>query len=182
MRRSIFDVPMFGPYQVENWSKDLKKDLLTRFSNSNHHMDGCVITDYQHGGVVNFPDYKNFVLEILEPSLREFSDDIEIPLENVLIYDMWYETSNEHGHHNIHTHGAIGYSACFYVDFDSAIHEGTVFLSPLHNFITGLVNNYQVKDTQEGSVIFFPSCVMHSAPCNDNKKSRTVCSFNMKFQ
>lgn len=180
MRRSIFEVPLFGPYQVSNWSSDLKSDLLTRFKKTKPKDRGCVLTDYNDS--LNLPGYKKFVIDTLGQVFNEFSQDIQIPTDKMYVPDIWIETSRKHGHHNLHTHGAVGYSACFYIEFDPEAHKSTVFYSPLHNFINGECLYFQDTGTQEGSVVFFPSCLMHEAPCNSVEKPRTVCSFNIKFR
>ena len=77
-----------------------------------------------------------------------------------------------------HNHGTTGFSAVYYIKFDPEEHEATRFISPLNNFVTG--DNYEYKpEVDKGTLIFFPSVLMHYVRPTQSDKPRAILSFNI---
>ena len=176
----MFEVPLFC-YTFTNWSDKFKEEILSQLELSPLKKRERVQTDYVKEGKENHPPYKEFISDCIEDKLNDFCQEISIPRENLTITDMWYETSGQYDNHRIHNHGAYGYSACWYVDFDNTEHTSTAFYSPFNNFINGDLMNYQPSNVMEGDLILFPSTIMHETSCNESSKDRTVVSFNVSI-
>ena len=175
----MFHVPIFC-YRFINWSDKFKKEILSQLELSPLKKNNRIQTDY-NDIKENCPPYKGFVVSCVEDKLNDFCQEIQIPRNNLVIKDMWYETARQYDNHCIHNHGAYGYSACWYVDFDNTEHTSTLFYSPFNNFLTGKTIGYQPNVT-EGDLVLFPSTIMHETFCNESSKNRTVVSFNVEFE
>ena len=116
------------------------------------------------------------VTSILEDELSEFMIQVG---GVVTVNGAWIERSTKGMHHNIHNHGATGYSAACYVCYNSNIHSPTQFVSPFNHPITGEVMHYE-PDVEEGDLILFPSLIHHYTTPNQSNTERIVLSFNLK--
>jgi hypothetical protein len=178
MINHMFYVPMM--HFKSSWNKEIKDEVLSRLSKSRLFREENTNTNYSPL-FYNNPEYKEFVVTCLREDLNNFAKDIEVPRDSLVVKDMWHETSEKNDCHIIHNHGAIGYSACWYVDFDFDEHLGTTFYSPFNNFLSGSVIPYRPL-VAEGDVVFFPSSIMHEAQPNKSNKPRTVVSFNISIE
>ena len=120
-----------------------------------------------------------FQVGILEDNITEFSNDLGVSRESLLVRDMWYEQLRKYDYHECHNHGAIGYSACLYVSFNNEEHLATKFHGPYLGFLNGESLFFQ-PEVKEGDIIFFPSALNHEAPINISDETRIVISFNIK--
>lgn len=91
----------------------------------------------------------------------------------------WFELATQHGYHAPHRHGVLGYSSVCYIDFDENLHTSTKFIAPFTNWITGTDLLYQPQ-VIEGTVIFFPSAILHYTEANYSEKPRKIVSFNLE--
>ena len=80
--------------------------------------------------------------------------------------------------HAVHNHGPGGFSSVCFIEYDKHNHKPTTFISSFGNYITGELERYQ-PDVEEGDIIFFPSNLLHYAPTNLSKITRTIISFNL---
>jgi len=174
----MFHVPLFS-YRFTNWSDKFKEEILSQLELSPLKKREMVQTDYVYKKEYH-PPYKEFITDCIEDKLNDFCQENEIPRENLIVKDMWYETAGQYDNHRTHNHGAYGYSACWYVDFDNTEHTSTVFYSPFNNFINGTIIDYQ-PNVIEGDLVLFPSTIMHETFCNESSKNRTVVSFNVSI-
>jgi len=177
--KNMFTIPIYH-IEIKNWVRkkekinNIIKDLyLCQPIEDRSH---C-LTDYFLNGNGVEP-YWNPLLDILGEEIvgaeKSFFDGREI-----LIEGFWVEKSEKNKLHPIHNHGALGYSAIIYVDYDPEVHSATRFVAPFNNFETG-ATNYYMPNIKEGSMIIFPSCILHEAPLNISDKTRTIISFNFK--
>ena len=74
--------------------------------------------------------------------------------------------------HQLHNHGAVGYSAIFYAQLEDD-HSPTSFFAPFLDFIEGNVIEY-VPEVNEGDIIFFPSCLTHQCRVVQSSTERIV--------
>ena len=164
----------FVHIKVTNWNEK-KKSILKN-------MGEVIHEDIPRGEFLetNFAEYskegdKMNVTSILEEELSEFM----IQTGGIVSVDgSWIERSTKGMHHNIHNHGATGYSAACYVCYNSNIHSPTQFVSPFNNPITGEVIHYE-PDVEEGDLILFPSFIHHYTTPNQSDTERVVLSFNL---
>ena len=173
----MFKVPLLH-LSVRNW--DIKKTiLLEMMQNSELGMceDEEVASDYHTQKKNSTLGIHNKNIEnVLNEEIGIFCKHFEFVYYRIVM--SWFETANVGNFHGVHNHGSTGYSAVCYVDYDKEIHTATQFVSPFNNFITGLSLNY-VPNVDEGSLIFFPSAILHYTEPNKSNKKRTILSFNI---
>ena len=93
----------------------------------------------------------------------------------------WYQIYNQGQHHAPHNHGFGGISFVVFVEYDPKIHLPTTFVAPFLSMKDGNVLEYEPADVKEGSMILFPSALMHYAPTNQNDVDRTVLAGNLRI-
>ena len=76
--------------------------------------------------MMRLPSYYHDVVEVLQPVLDEFS---HMYPKEVIIKEMWAQKYQSKNYHGVHCHGALGYSAVFYAQFEDD-HLGTTFYAP----------------------------------------------------
>jgi len=168
----MFAVPIFHLY-AEDW--DRKKKLLQDLSSHQEFKkeEGeYVPSDFRTKKV----EWTKIEL-VIRDELEKFKKEVRLPNMNVDAY--WFEKGGKGDQHLIHNHGATGFSAVMYIDYDPEEHTPTQFVSPFNNII-GWVDVYSPRDIRSGSVIFFPSYVHHYTLPAESEKERLVLSWNMK--
>lgn len=198
----MFSVPLLH-IRINNW-EEKKQDLLQIYSYSKKNAiqiggPGDVNTDY-HYNSKNCNSYSPAIYDILEEEIllakdvlfnkddfeqkkdpgSEYMlapddlDDIDLVMEN-----SWFETSTKLTHHEVHTHGPVGYSVVVYIQYDERVHTPTQFVNP---YLSNFIGNPQIYSpahlVQEGSMILFPSSVLHYTSPNSSDVERIVLSFN----
>ena len=167
----MFAVPIFHLY-TKDW--DSKKEALLDLSRAQEFKKDVgeyVPSDFRT------PKVKWEGIEpLIRDELQKFKDQVKIDLE---VDAYWFEKGGKGDQHLLHNHGATGFSAVMYIEYDPEEHTPTQFVCPFNNVI-GWVDIYSPRDIQSGSVIFFPSFVHHyTLPCKSDKE-RLVLSWNMK--
>ena len=171
----MFQVPLFL-IQCEKW-RSKKTKLLTLFSNLslNDFHSKNLKTDF-HNGICASQDQD--LEKIFSKELDLLKKELCVP--NLKISRSWFEKTEQGGSHGIHNHGATGYSAVCFVEYDSKEHTGTRFVSPFNNFLTGNALTFHTI-VEEGTLIFFPSVILHYTETNFSKKPRLIVSFNLQI-
>ena len=171
---NAFTIPIFHT-KIDTWSdeKDRIISLLELEEYDNH------FTDYhrQYEAVENsntFAPYAKDVIEVLKPALDEFN---KVYPHTINIRMLWAQKYRANQYHQIHNHGALGYSAIFYAQFGDD-HQATSFFAPFNNFIDGNLLEY-VPEVSEGDIIFFPSALMHQCKPVQSDTERIIISFNI---
>jgi hypothetical protein len=162
MKTIAFSIPIFK-YKVQNWSTK-KKQLLDLFNNLDHRVVVNVITSPI--------DIKT---NILMEEVKLFEKDIGFNLTSTQVWFQKYENNMDH---TVHNHGPMGFSSVCFIEYSKIFHKPTTFVSPFGNYITGELERYE-PDVEEGDIIFFPSNLLHYAPTNLSKLTRTIMSFNL---
>lgn len=176
---SMFSLPIYT-VEVADWvskKKKIKESIEGLYLGRPSDEPGHCLTDYFHNGNGIEP-YWNDLIDILNPEIKR-SEGGFFNKREMLIEGFWVEKSDKNKSHGIHNHGALGYSAVLYVDFDPEHHSSTRFVSPFNHWETGEVLYYSPK-VREGVMIYFPSYILHEAPPNFSDKTRTIISFNFK--
>ncbi len=166
-----FSIPVIT-VQVSEWAT--KKPQLLALVDWDD--ESCKKTDqftdyYRHG---DRPPYLNDFFDTLRHEVEIVAQIVRASLSVTSLWAQRYTRSQYMGPHN---HGAVGYSAVLYAEYDPDAHTGTQFISPFNNFTNGQSMTYTPK-VKEGDLIVFPSALLHSALPNESKKQRTIFSFN----
>jgi hypothetical protein len=191
MIENIFQIPI-GKYSIDDWENLNKTYALSQYANSfieeinkeNISEGDNLYTDFMTNSKNNrVPQYINNMLGLFTKPAQNFFDDIssfspQIGMYNWRVTSAWFEKLTSNQIHGAHNHGAIGFSAVLYIDFDSEFHRATTFLSPYGDFIGGVTQMYTPSDIKSGDVIFFPSFLNHYAPKNNSEKERVIFSCN----
>lgn len=159
--------------KCKDWEN--KKDKLLnlvdwdnpQYKSKNH------ISDY-HQNQVNGCPYMTEFCDILRDDLRSFLAYKDKDTLN--IGTLWGQRYKNSDYMHTHSHGAIGYSAVLYVEFNKEEHSATRFIAPHHN-PEGELDYYQ-PDVEEGDLIIFPSSLYHDASPSLSEMNRTIFSFN----
>lgn len=173
----MFYVPLVH-IEVKNW-KYKKEQILNLYQKAKFEQeDGDkqkVFTDF-HNDALSFNEV---VQELFDDELNILSDKLDIKTKRII--GSWFEISKFGNYHELHTHGCYGYSAVCYVEYDKEVHEPTIFVAPFLNFWDGNVLDY-IPTVNEGSIIFFPSSIVHYTKPNYYEKQRIILSFNIREQ
>tara|TARA_B100001094_G_scaffold327296_1_gene385164 strand:+ start:37510 stop:38184 length:675 start_codon:yes stop_codon:yes gene_type:complete len=177
----IFSVPLFH-YKVENWpekkeklmelyNKRLESNMLKRTGGMND-----VETDY-HANFDNEYNYSDDITDIFESELVDFADASDLAIS---VNSTWFERSSKNSLHSCHNHGPIGYSAVCFIQFDPKYHTPTVFMNP----VTAAVSpcSLMPPGIREGSLILFPSYLLHFTNSNESDVDRIILSFNLESE
>lgn len=178
----MFTVPFnhFSASTTHNETKlkllPILSDVITLFNLSSTSEEP--VTDY----FINckskkLPIYFDTVKQSLEPCLLQLKDFYKTP--DLEIDQMWFQQSTNSQRHSMHTHGVIGLSCIWYLEFDPNHHAGTKFLSPFTDPLRGDTPE-KTSVVAEGDLFVFPSFLLHEQCPSFSSQRRTVISFNLK--
>lgn len=175
-------LPFYVPIsilKVQNWQdkrKKLEKSLLDLRKIDSK--DEFISTDYH-----DFKGDKINASEIFEDELNKFCKTINA--SSFSVKKSWIEDQDKNMYHSVHNHGAIGFSAICYLNFDPEVHRSVKFVSPFSNWQNGVQMDWSPEDddiqVEESTIIFFPSFLLHYTFSNVSDKRRTVVSFNFDY-
>jgi V8-like Glu-specific endopeptidase len=168
----MFTVPLVH-LVVNDW-KEKKKKLLKLCEKTHLSLDNTesLFTNYYENDKILNSDIQNIFKDEINILRKEFN------LFDLKIKESWYEETEINGSHSIHNHGQYGYSSICYIQYDKEEHTSTVFISPVNNTLTGEIITYK-PEVDEGSIIFFPSSILHYTIPNKSIKKRLIVSFNL---
>jgi len=194
----IFSVPILT-LKVKEWDKK-SKYLMKCYVNQTESGDlyergGEILTSYRNDHDMEDSEELNAWIEKQD----EFSQNIGNVFEEELslIYDKmikpydslssrklkvesaWFQNQNNGTSHSIHTHGSIGLSAVCYVKYNKKYHTPTVFVSSIFNSIRNMNMEWSPKECTEGTMVIFPSNILHYTHPNMSDISRVILSFNL---
>ena len=142
------------------------------------HLPKTGFTDYhdlERSNYSSIPEYASVVQNCVSEEMNYVSKLINYP---AALLGMWYERSEKNERHAVHNHGACGFSAVLYVDFDPEVHESTKFYFPFPDPMSGSIHSFN-PIAKEGDLVVFPSSMLHEATPNQSDKPRTIISFNI---
>jgi hypothetical protein len=176
MIETLFSIPIFK-YQCIDWQ--FKKQKI---------MEQIVTTNFERSLTKNFDSsricikgeqstLKSYFSEIFSYELTKFSQELKVT--NVIVTDVWSVKYNLNDFQGPHNHRSYSYSGILYVDYDEKSHQPTIFVAPWNDPVQdGTLLNW-VKNVKEGTMIFFPSFLLHYAPQNKIEKQRIAVSFDL---
>ena len=191
----MFQIPV-AHVKVKDWEKK-KKQLLSLYNNTQENqLRGSdpfdVSTDYHYrdGGHYNqsintILDEELAILENLFLGTDQFCEEYknEVGSDDPDVYfhitSSWFEKSQKFQAHYPHHHGPTGYSCVLYIFYDKEEHTPTTFMNPNLVSSIGSQTEWSFRDAQEGSLLCWPSPIMHYTHPNGSEKERMVLSFNM---
>ena len=173
----MFKIPLLH-LSVRNWNE--KKSVLMSMiddTQMNINEGESIKTDYYSRQNTELAIRHNQKIEeILKEEINIFCNHFGFCYHKISM--SWFQTASKGNYHGIHNHGSVGYSSVCFIDYDCENHTPTQFISPFHNFITGDFLEYSPK-VKEGSIIFFPSTILHYTEPNNSDVERTILSFNI---
>lgn len=119
------------------------------------------------------------------PYIEEFCSILSEELDLLLkvsecsrldIRNLWGQRYTKGNYMPSHNHGALGYSAVLYVDFNKKEHPPIRFLSST-NDVYGTMQEF-TPEIEEGNIFIFPSHLFHDVAHCKSDKQRTIYSFN----
>ena len=122
---------------------------------------------------------KNYLSDVVEILQEELADlYCSAGFCNPIISQVWMQQYTKGCFMTPHNHGMTGFSAIYYIKFDPEEHEATRFISPVSDFING--DNHEFRpEVNKGTLIFFPSMLMHYVRPTQSDKPRAILSFNI---
>ena len=122
---------------------------------------------------------KNYLPDVIEILQEELADLYLLAgFRNPIISQVWMQQYTKGCFMTPHNHGMTGFSAIYYIKFDPEEHEATRFISPVSDFVNG--DNHEFRpEVNKGTLIFFPSMLMHYVRPNQSDKPRAILSFNI---
>ena len=170
----MFKVPLLH-LSVRNW--DEKKQILLEMSKDTEMDNDNVKSDYHlQKNTSSQGKHNSKIEELLKEEINLFCGHFGFVYYKVVM--SWFEQASVGNYHGVHNHGSVGYSSVCYIDYDSTVHTPTLFISPFNNFITGSSLHF-APPVDEGSIIFFPSAILHHTEPNKSNQQRTIVSFNI---
>ena len=166
----MFVIPSYQ-FQVSDW-KDKELSLLRLYDNvqfTNDDPESNVHTDYGQDKHVES------VCNILNDDLQRFCN--HYMLQNVQVYNAWFQKYNDGQFHAPHNHGPVGWSCVLYIEFDPEVHGATRFIAPYMD-ISGMGISHTPQVT-EGTILFFPSMLIHYVSPSKTDKTRVILSMNL---
>ena len=200
-----FVIPMFSiplvHIEIKNWKQKKSKLLnlhnVVKCNNESRGGNLDVITDYHYNSENNSnysPQIHNILKEeisLSEDILLNPNDFLNVDFDNRFddesnfeyyfkLENSWFESSLKGSRHEVHNHGPVGYSCVVFVEFDENEHTPTRFLNPYFSSFFGNPCDYTPDHlVKEGSLIIFPSPVLHYTQPNISDKVRLILSWNM---
>ena len=163
----------FYHVKLDDW--DRKKSHLLKIYKTRAEKN--MIEDEQ---VSDFDQNNHYEGLILKTLYKDLIDGVEaLGYEGLPTLDnSWFQIYNKDHTHSPHNHGIGILSLVVFIEFSEG-HKPTTFLSPFLNFKNGHIMEYSPKDVGEGSMIIFPSALVHYAPVNKTDTKRMILSSNL---
>jgi hypothetical protein len=169
----LFVVPIFK-YQCKDWDfkkkkilskierKGFQRSLLQTFNSNRSNKDSLFMSCF---------------VETFAEELKEFA--IELGVNDIRVTDVWTVRYDQDDYQGPHNHRSYSYSGILYAEYDSKVHQPTIFVGPWNDPVTDTTQLSMPQDVQEGTIVFFPSVLLHYVPQNKSHKKRTIISFDL---
>ena len=170
----LFPIP-FVHLRIDDW-EEKKPVILKVLSDCLFARKDDEFVDHDFYRPSHTYPYWNDIKDLLLPTFAKFAD---IMGNDIHIKSYWTEKAKRGDTHLVHNHGALGYSSVLYVDYDENEHTPTRLIAPYLSFEQGSQITYDPPDVKSGSIIFFPSQLLHYTLPNNSNKERLIMSFNI---
>ena len=170
----LFSIP-FVHLQVDDW-EEKKPVILETVSQCDFTRKSDEFVDHDFYRPPSAYPYWGDVKDLLLSTFAKFADIIG---DDIHVKSYWTERAKRGDTHLVHNHGALGYSSVLYVDYDENEHTPTRLIAPYLSFEQGSQITFDPPDVTSGSIIFFPSQLLHYTLPNNSDKERVIMSFNI---
>ena len=168
-----FHIPLFV-IEIADWERKKKRLLSMVAWDNSEAIEDNHFTDY-HLNLKNGCSYQVEFGEVLSEEFQVLSNRLEA---DVTIQAVWAQRYSKEKSMHVHRHGSNGFSCVLYVDFNPSQHEATTFISPFNNFVSDEDLTFTPK-VKEGTLLVFPSMLLHYAAPNASSDVRTIFSVNI---
>lgn len=172
-----FTIPYFQT-KVNDWEQ--KKLMLTNlyliYKSNMTDFNDQQINDYKKSN-----KYQHQVESILMDDIINAGKSMNIEFTHIRVNNSWFQRYKQFQYHSIHNHGIGGFSSVCFIEYDKDEHKPTTFISPFNNWIDNSLIEFTPKNIEEGSIVFFPSNIVHYVEPNKSLKDRLILSFNFSF-
>lgn len=174
--RSMFMIP-YLQLNVNDWVNK-KKKLLELMSKCNLTNPNSILeSSFYDESSKNHNELVEFI----------FQDELDLAKKSFgfnyySIKYSWFQEQTKNMFHPLHDHGEknIMMSSICYIEYDSSEHSPTQFISPFVDSFTSSHSHFMPR-VEEGTIIFFPSNVLHQTLPSPSDKPRKIISFNMEL-
>lgn len=176
-----FITPMFFiPYlklDVDNW-KDKKKRLLELMDACNLGTNPFILTSFNDNQSI---EQNNSIQSIFQEEISYMKKSFGF--NDCLIKQSWFQEQTNNMFHPMHHHCGIDMmmSSICYIEYDSSEHTATQFISPYMDSLSSSYLNF-TPEVSEGTIIFFPSNILHQSLPSTSDKPRKIVSFNLEVK
>lgn len=196
--KPMFTVPLLH-IKMSDWDTK-KQKLLELFETSQkwlikrHTVNTTYVNSYEYKKrsteeITTREDWEINFYEIISDIFYEeakiiyetFGNPEENPNGIATIGYSWFQEQKKGMCHAPHTHGNGGLSAVCFIEYDKNCHTPTEFLSPYLNPLKGHNELYVEENISSGSLIVFPSSIVHYTLPSESDKSRIILSLNMSI-
>lgn len=128
----------------------------------------------------------NGFLEALGPSLKDFFAELDLENYNVIISEVWKNVYEKGHHQELHYHPGCDLSCVIFLD-DYTEGQSKFYFSNRHSCEPSSVwgkiinNDSWYMYPQKGSLIFFPSHMLHGVTPHGLSKERQTIAINMNI-
>jgi hypothetical protein len=161
----IVDIPDAG---------DMKKPLLKLISKINNPVKQGTQTitnqDY-FNPTEDSKEYVDLFVDLIRPQIISLFGILNV--KDIMIKNVWFQQYKKGDSHSWHTHEGCMMSNIYYLE--KPLDTDTEFF----NYETQ--QPYGPINIKEGSILMFPSCILHRAKPNPSDKRKTIISFNTNF-
>jgi hypothetical protein len=172
----LFIIP-YLKLEVSNW-KDKKKKLLELMDDCNLGTNPLILTSFSDK---ESTDQNNLIQSIFEEELDHMKKSFGF--SDCFIKHSWFQEQTKNMFHPMHDHcgGNVMMSSVCYIDYDPSTHTATQFISPFMNSLSSSYL-YFTPEVTEGTIIFFPSNILHQTLPSNSDKPRKIVSFNLEVK
>ena len=175
--RSMFVIP-YLQLDVSDWGN--KKKKLLELMSKCHFTNNYSILKSTFHDKESSKNYNKLVESIFEDELNEAKKSFGFNYYSIKY--SWFQEQTKNMFQPLHDHGEnnIMMSSICYIDYDPSEHSPTQFISPFVDSFTSSHLNF-MPTVNEGTIIFFPSNVLHQTLPSPSDKPRKIISFNMEL-
>jgi stress-induced morphogen len=165
-------------YHVKLGDWERKKNALLKIWE--HNSKDNMISGDLHDQSTDYGNYNNYHSLIENVLYEDITDGLHaLNLgETITVDTAWFQIYDNSRYHPPHNHGLGHLSLVVFIEFDED-HLPTTFIAPFISLRDGNVMEYIPKGVTEGSMVLFPSGIMHYAPVNQIESKRMILAANL---
>ena len=195
-------IPLFPSFCHSIEIKDFKKvrDKLIDFVYEQENKDPMGVFFSNAGGWQSSPNYQrddNIINSTLQQAIVGYFDDKEIFNDNFSISctGMWLNINRNTDHNRLHCHADSDLSGVLWIKVPKNCDSGNIQFASPHQYTEFKpikILNQSTRDRfnyndcfafipKEGTILLFPSHLMHEVRANQSREDRISVSFNLKI-